>query len=149
MYGVLLWADMNAATPLGAWGRFVISLAVTGQPLKRSVGPWVLPVFAALARFKFLRGTALDPFGYQEERQTERRLVAEYEGLVEDLIEGLVPHGDDESSSSSSLSLAVDLASIPEQIRGFGHVKEEHIKTAKAQERVLLEQLHGSSFRIG
>ena len=53
--------------------------AVTGEPRKRSFGPWMLKAFALLARFKFLRGTALDPFGYSTERRLERELIEEYE----------------------------------------------------------------------
>ncbi len=52
---------------------------VTGEPKKMSFGPWILKVFAALAKFKFLRGTAFDAFGYTAERQTERRLITDYE----------------------------------------------------------------------
>ena len=108
---------------------------VTGEPKKMSFGPWILKVFAALAKLKFLRGTALDPFGYTAERQTERRLIAEYEKLLDELVEGL---------TQNNHQFAVALAMIPEKIRGFGPVKQRHLAAAKAEEAALLEQ-----FRAG
>jgi indolepyruvate ferredoxin oxidoreductase len=98
-------------------------------------GPWILPVFGVLARLKGLRGTRLDPFGYTHERQTERRLIVEYVALVEEIVAGLTP---------ANHALAVGLASIPEKIRGFGHVKERHLVAAKAEEAGLLAR-----FRAG
>jgi indolepyruvate ferredoxin oxidoreductase len=91
----------------------------------------MLPVFRALAKLKFLRGTAFDPFGRSEERRTERRLIADYEQLLEEVLEKLVP---------DNHRLAVALAGIPEKIRGYGHVKLRHLTAAKAEEAVLLEQ---------
>jgi len=107
----------------------------TGEPRKMSFGPWMLNVFALIAKFRFLRGTALDPFGYTAERRTERRLVRDYEQLVDELIVRL---------ASDNHHLAVGLAVIPEKIRGFGHVKMRHLTAAKADEAALLEQ-----FRAG
>ena len=94
-----------------------------------------LKVFAALAKFKFLRGTAFDPFGYTAERQTERRLIADYEKLLGEFVERLTPNNH---------QLAVAFAMIPEKIRGFGPVKQRHLAAAKAEEATLLEQ-----FRAG
>jgi indolepyruvate ferredoxin oxidoreductase len=108
---------------------------VTGEPRKMSLGPWMLPLFGVLAKLKFLRGTALDVFGYTAERKTERRLVHDYETLLDELTANLAP---------DNHSLAVGLAAIPEKIRGFGHVKLRHLTTAKADEAALLEQ-----FRAG
>jgi indolepyruvate ferredoxin oxidoreductase len=107
----------------------------SGEPRKMSFGPWMLPVFRALAKFKFLRGTLFDPFGYTAERRTERRLLHDYEKLIEELIAGLTP---------DNHHLAVGLAAIPEKIRGFGHVKARHLVAAKADEAALLDQ-----FRAG
>ena len=64
---------------------------VTGEPRKRRFGPWMLKAFGVLARFKFLRGTAFDPFGHSEERKLERELIAEYEATVDLLIKELKP----------------------------------------------------------
>ena len=107
----------------------------TGEPKKMSFGPWMLKAFAVLAKFKFLRGTALDPFGYTAERQRERRLVSEYEQLLEEICERLTPNNH---------RFAVELAMVPEKIRGFGPVKQRHLVAAKAEEAALREQ-----FRTG
>ena len=107
----------------------------TGEPRKMSFGPWMLSAFRLLAKFKFLRGTAFDPFGYTAERKTERRLVRDYEALLDELIAKLAPENH---------HIAVGLAAIPEKIRGFGHVKQRHLKAAKADEAALLGQ-----FRAG
>jgi len=106
---------------------------VTGEPRKMSFGPWMLTLFGLLAKLKFLRGTALDPFGYTAERKAERQLVSDYEMLLDELIAKLAP---------DNHHLAVGLAAIPEKIRGFGHVKLRHLAAAKADEAALLEQFH-------
>jgi indolepyruvate ferredoxin oxidoreductase len=103
----------------------------TGAPRKITFGPWVFPLFGLLAKFRFLRGTRFDPFGYQPERQGERALIAEYEALLAEILRDLKP---------GNHATAVALARIPEKIRGFGHVKERHLKAAKADEAALLEQ---------
>jgi indolepyruvate ferredoxin oxidoreductase len=109
---------------------------VTGVPKKMSFGPWMLPVFRFLARLKFLRGTLADPFGYSEERRTERRLIRDYESLLAELLAKLTPENH---------AIAVGLAAIPEKIRGFGHVKLRHLQAAKADEATLLEQFRTGS----
>jgi indolepyruvate ferredoxin oxidoreductase len=100
----------------------------TGQIRKIEVGSWILPLFRMLAGLKFLRGTAFDPFGYTTERRMERRLIVEYETLMEYLIKTL---------RSGELALAVELANLPEGIRGFGHVKERHLVATKKREAEL------------
>ncbi len=102
----------------------------TGHLKKRRYGPWMMQAFSLLARLKFLRGTALDPFGRSEERRTERRLIAEYEALLEELLAELTP---------DNHRFAVALARIPEQIRGFGHVKAGNLAKARAEQEKLLE----------
>ena len=109
---------------------------VTGEPKKMSFGPWMLDVFRVLAKFKFLRGTPFDPFGYTAERRTERRLIAEYYDLLADVAERLTP---------DNHHLAVALAALPEKIRGFGHVKQRHLAAAKAEEKALREQFDAGS----
>ena len=108
---------------------------ITGVPRKMTFGPWIFPVFRMLAKFKFLRGTVFDPFGYTTERKIERSLVREYEALLEEIFAKLTPENH---------HLAVGLAAIPDKIRGFGHVKLRHLKTAKADESALLEQFRAS-----
>jgi indolepyruvate ferredoxin oxidoreductase len=103
----------------------------TGEARKRTYGPWMMTAMRVLASFKGLRGTFLDPFGYQHDRRVERALIGEYEKVVDELLDGLTPE---------RLALAVDIASIPEFIRGYGHVKARHLKDAKSREAALLAQ---------
>jgi indolepyruvate ferredoxin oxidoreductase len=105
---------------------------LTGEPKKMTFGPWIFPLFRLLAKFKFLRGTAFDPFGYSNERRIERALVRDYEIVLEEVLARL--NGDNHH-------IAVALAAMPEKIRGFGHVKMRHLKAAKADEAALLDQL--------
>ena len=107
----------------------------TGLPRKMSFGPWLLPAFRLLAKLKVLRGTPLDPFGRSTERHTERRLIADYEAMLDEVLTKLSPENH---------HLAVGLAAIPEKIRGFGHVKQQHLVAAKADAAALLER-----FRAG
>ena len=100
-----------------------------GQLQKKEYGPWVLKAFGLLAKLKFLRGGRFDVFGYTEERRGERQLIADYEQTLQELLAAL---------DVARLSLAVDIASIPEHIRGYGHVKERHLHEAKAREAALL-----------
>jgi indolepyruvate ferredoxin oxidoreductase len=81
----------------------------TGQLEKRAYGPWVLHAFRLLAGMKRLRGRWLDPFGHTKERRTERQLIADYERVIEALLAELSP---------DNYGLAVEIARIPEQIRG-------------------------------
>jgi indolepyruvate ferredoxin oxidoreductase len=104
---------------------------VTGVAKKMTLGPWMLPAFRMLAKFKFLRGTPFDIFGYSEERRTERKLVADYEALLAEITGRL---------TLENHHIAVGLANIPEKIRGFGHVKARHLVAAKADEAALLDQ---------
>jgi indolepyruvate ferredoxin oxidoreductase len=108
----------------------------TGEPRKISFGPWMLTVFRLLAKLKFLRGTAFDPFGYTKERRTERRLIADYEYLLGEICDFLTP---------GNHRFAVGLAAIPEKIRGYGPVKERHLTAAKAEEAALRDQFLSGS----
>ncbi|MEQ9200294.1 MAG: indolepyruvate ferredoxin oxidoreductase family protein, partial [Rhodospirillales bacterium] len=101
----------------------------TGEPEKKQFGPWMMQAFRLLAKFKGLRGTKLDIFGYSDERRRERALIAEYETLAQEVLSGL---------TKANLPLAVDLLSIPAMIRGFGPVKERNIVKAKTTESRLL-----------
>ncbi|MDP4302943.1 indolepyruvate ferredoxin oxidoreductase family protein [Leptothrix discophora] len=89
-----------------------------GQPVKTAFGPWMHRALPWLARLKFLRGTAFDPFGRSEERRTERALIGEYRATVEQLIAGL---------TAERLAMAVEIAQLPDGIRGYGHVKAKNL----------------------
>jgi indolepyruvate ferredoxin oxidoreductase len=103
----------------------------TGHLKKHKFGPWMMTAFRVLASLKGLRGTALDIFGRTPERRVERQLIVDYFALVEEIIATLTP---------ANHRIAVALAAVPEHIRGYGHVKEAHLKTAKAREAELLAQ---------
>jgi indolepyruvate ferredoxin oxidoreductase len=100
-----------------------------GRLIKKEYGPWVFTAFKLMAKLRFLRGGVLDIFGYTEERKGERQLIADYEKTVDTLLSSL---------SADKLPLAVEIASIPEHIRGYGHVKDAHLHKAKAREADLL-----------
>ncbi|VWX56174.1 Indolepyruvate ferredoxin oxidoreductase [Burkholderiales bacterium 8X] len=124
----------NLAPPLLA-GR-----DAQGHLRKREFGPWVASLFPLLARLKGLRGTAFDVFGYTAERHEERRLIADYERLVRHILHGLHAgnHGD-----------AIALASLPEQVRGFGHVKEKAIATLRTEQARLLARFDAAPLPEG
>ncbi|WLA04961.1 indolepyruvate ferredoxin oxidoreductase family protein [Xanthomonas translucens] len=100
-----------------------------GRALKREYGPWMFTAFKWLAKLRVLRGGAFDLFGYSAERRGERQLIADYERTVGELLERL---------GADNLVLAVEIASVPEHIRGYGHVKEAHLHAAKQREARLL-----------
>jgi indolepyruvate ferredoxin oxidoreductase len=102
---------------------------VTGEAKKSVYGPWMLSAFRLLAKMRGLRGTAFDIFGKSAERRMERQLITDYEALIEELLPRLAAHNH---------AIAVDLASVPEHIRGYGHVKDRHLKAAKAKEAELV-----------
>ena len=95
-----------------------------GELVKKPYGPWMLAGFRLLARLKGLRGTALDPFGRSAERRTERALIGEYRACIEELLASL---------SAERLDQAAEIARIPEEIRGYGHVKERHLAAARTK----------------
>ncbi|MBV8474850.1 MAG: indolepyruvate ferredoxin oxidoreductase family protein, partial [Hyphomicrobiales bacterium] len=104
---------------------------VTGEARKMRFGPWMMKVFRALAALRGLRGTPLDVFGYSAERRAERALLADYETLCAELALGLTPDNRD---------AAVALASLPDSIRGFGHVKARAMAKAEQERRRLLAE---------
>jgi indolepyruvate ferredoxin oxidoreductase len=107
---------------------------VTGKPKKMRFGPWMLTAFGLLAKLKGLRGTALDLFGRTEERRMERALTGEYEKLVDELLGKL---------AADNHAVAIELASIPEEIRGYGHVKAQHLEKAREKQAELLARFRG------
>ena len=96
----------------------------------------MMTVFGMLARLRFLRGTALDVFGRTAERRRERALIEDYRARIE----GLLP-----SLTAAKLKLAVDIAALPEHIRGFGHVKARHLAEVERRIPELLAAYHGST----
>jgi indolepyruvate ferredoxin oxidoreductase len=111
--------SFNLAPPLLSRG-----VDALGRPKKRAFGAWMLPVFRMLARFRGLRGTAFDIFGYSADRRLERDLIAGYEKDVATVV-GLL--------SPATIETAVELLSLPDRIRGYGPVKEKAVQNAKAR----------------
>ena len=102
-----------------------------GRLIKQEFGPWVFTAFKLMAKLRFLRGGLFDIFGYSAERKGERKLIDDYEKTLGALLV---------SVNADNLPLAAEIASIPEHIRGYGHVKEAHLHKAKAREAALLDK---------
>jgi len=102
-----------------------------GELVKKAYGPWMLTAFGVLAKLKGLRGTAFDVFGHTEERKMERALIGQYKASIDEVLRGL---------TAEKLSLAVEIARIPEEIRGYGHVKERHLAAARPKWDGLMQQ---------
>ena len=100
-----------------------------GELVKKQYGGWMLGAFRLLARLKGLRGGPLDVFGYTAERKMERALIAEYRETLQGLLSGL---------SAANLDQVVAVAALPEEIRGYGHVKERHLKAVREKQPQLL-----------
>ena len=103
-----------------------------GKLIKRRFPAITMLVFKMLAPLKFLRGSFFDVFGKTEERRTERQLITDYQQSIEDVLSNL---------TSENHALAIAIAKIPDQIRGYGHVKEASVVIAKAKQKDLLNQL--------
>jgi indolepyruvate ferredoxin oxidoreductase len=101
-----------------------------GELVKKKYGPGMLRGFRLLAKLKGLRGGPLDIFGRTEERRTERALIQEYRASIEEVLGKL---------NADNHATAVEIARIPEQIKGYGHVKERHLKAARARWAELME----------
>jgi indolepyruvate ferredoxin oxidoreductase len=106
--------------------------AKTGVAKKTKYGPWMMSAFRVLAKLRRFRGTGFDFFARSPERKMERALIGDYEAVIAEILERLTPQ---------NYQIAVDLASIPEHIRGYGYIKERHVKDAKVREKALLAQL--------
>ena len=108
----------------------------TGEPKKREFGAWIVPVFRVLAKLRFLRGTAFDVFGYSAERRADRSLITQYEENIKTTLSVL-----EVTNDAAHHAAAVALASLPEQIRGYGHVRAKSIEPVRKRERELLDSL--------
>ena len=102
----------------------------SGRPRKYEYGSWILVVLRVLAKFRFLRGTALDIFSYTKERRLERQLIDDYEAMLA----GVCEHLDERH-----LAAAIELASLPDQIRGYGPIKEAAVETAGERRKEILD----------
>jgi indolepyruvate ferredoxin oxidoreductase len=148
-FHVLAYKDEYEVARLYTDGDFLLELAnqfdgdyqlrfhigagwITGhQPKKVAFGPWLLKGMKLLAKMRFLRGSALDPFGWQADRKLERQLIVEFEQLVSSVLAGL---------NADNLATAVELVKVFEGVRGFGYIKEAAWKQAGERQQSLLQR---------
>jgi indolepyruvate ferredoxin oxidoreductase len=110
-----------------------------GRLIKRQFGPWIMTAFQVLAKFRFLRGTALDPFGYTAERKQERTDIEDYRQLLDAVMADL---------DGDNYSTALELARLPAKLRGFGHVKERNRAQLATRRAELLQRLRGADAAV-
>jgi indolepyruvate ferredoxin oxidoreductase len=111
----------------------LLSRARDGRPPRKlRLGPWMRPAMKLLARARRLRGTALDLFGRTEERRMERALIDAYQARIDELLPRLEP---------ANVTLATEIALVPLQMRGYGHVKIANVALARTREAELLHRL--------
>jgi indolepyruvate ferredoxin oxidoreductase len=111
-----------------------------GHLIKRSYGPGMLKVFGVLAKLRRLRGTRLDVFGYTAERRAERELIREYRETMTAILSKL---------NRGNLEKAVTLAGLPEEIRGYGHIKEAAMEKVAGKREELLREFSARVVAIG
>ena len=103
---------------------------VSGEPRKTAFGAWILKIFPLLAAMKILRGTAFDVFGHTEERKRERQWLSDYEAMLEEVAVHL---------TAENINQAITLLAVPQDIKGFGHVREKAMKAAALRVSALKE----------
>ncbi|MBO6718724.1 MAG: indolepyruvate ferredoxin oxidoreductase family protein [Rhizobiaceae bacterium] len=108
----------------------------SGQPRKSSFGPWMMTGFRLLACMKRLRGTVFDVFGRTAERRMERRLLADYESDLAMIASEL---------TVERIDAAAALASVPQLVRGYGHIKEASAARAAEERARLLARFRGAT----
>ena len=99
----------------------------------------MMTAFRLLARLKGLRGTPFDIFGYTADRRMERQMIADYEAIIDEMLQGL---------SADNHALAMEIAGLPMGIRGFGHVKERNRRAARECEQQLLAEFRSGGTGI-
>ncbi|MBZ0215277.1 MAG: hypothetical protein K8F25_01885, partial [Fimbriimonadaceae bacterium] len=111
----------------------------SGELIKQAYGPWIMNAFKFLAKLKVARGTAFDPFGYTSERKMERQLIKDFERILEEITTNLTP---------DRHALAVELADLPQKIRGFGHIKQEAVSVYENEKEALLAQFRAGAKQV-
>ncbi|MGI9287795.1 MAG: indolepyruvate ferredoxin oxidoreductase family protein [Pseudomonadales bacterium] len=110
-----------------------------GRPKKITLGPWMLPLFKLLAKGKVIRGKRFDPFGQSQERKTERGLIAAYERTLGEILPSL---------NQQNHAIAVTIAGVPDQVRGYGPVKDESIAQAQQRSNELLVEFRSPASTV-
>ena len=111
--------------------------AVSGLPVKRTFGPWFGWVLLLTAKFKFLRGTPFDPFGWTQDRRLERKMITQYEEIVQEVVSGL---------NRKNREIVEQIVSYPQSIRGYGHIKKQSYDEAMTDLDELLERFRTSQW---
>lgn len=104
---------------------------ITGQLKKREFGGWMLSALKIVSKFKGLRNTPLNPFGYSAERKEDKELLSQYESVLKQIISDL---------NEENKEIALEMAKVPEFIRGYGHVRTQNIEVAQGRWTTLDEQ---------
>ncbi len=123
--------DLRLTFHVGAW-PFGGKDKATGKPTKGEAGPWLLKAFGLMARFKGLRGSFIDPFKNTSEAKLARQVLADYEADIDFAIANATP---------GKAAQVADLLNLPDQIRGYGHVRERHVKAASAKRAALRDAI--------
>ncbi|WP_439102508.1 indolepyruvate ferredoxin oxidoreductase family protein [Congregibacter sp.] len=110
----------------------------TGELKKAEFGSWMLNAFRLLAPLRRLRGTAFDVFGYTAERRQERQDIEDYTSLLAELQSRISV-----ASSDTEYELLRELLALPQQLRGFGHVKDRNRDQLALRQSTLLARLDG------
>jgi indolepyruvate ferredoxin oxidoreductase len=105
---------------------------VTGNPIKAELGTWVMPVFKVMAKLRGLRGSLLDPFKRSEERVLANQLIAQYEADLTTALDKMNP---------SNIIRVIELANLPEKIRGYGHVRMSSAQGVNTERLTLVNSL--------
>ncbi|MDB2433237.1 hypothetical protein N9W66_03750 [Luminiphilus sp.] len=106
----------------------------TGKVKKYEFGSWLMPVFRILAKLKCLRGTRWDVFGLTSERRQEREDLARYQADLTLVFDRLTP---------DNYRTANQLMRLPEQLRGYGHVKARNREALLSARSQYLSEFHG------
>lgn len=106
----------------------------TGQLIKRRYGPWMLKAMKVLANFKVVRGTSLDVFKNSTDRKLDRQWISDYEAMLAHVLNSL---------NQNNLQTAIELAALPEQLRGFGHIRHKHSMQVIARKSYLMNLFDG------
>jgi indolepyruvate ferredoxin oxidoreductase len=123
--------DVKLHFHLGAW-PFAKKDPVTGNAIKAELGTWVMPMFKLVARLRGLRGSLLDPFKRSEERVLADQLIAQYEADLTAALDKMNP---------SNISRVIELANLPEKIRGYGHVRMSSAQGVNTERLTLVNSL--------
>ncbi len=111
----------------------------TGHLVKRTWPQWTMSLMSVLAKLKGLRGTRWDIFGYTRDRRMERQLINDYRGTIRHLLEDL---------SRENYATAVEIAALPDTIRGFGYIKAVSAEAARHQREQLLDRFYGREGKV-